>query len=188
MTINSISDEYLDWMYSIVCNDKYSKNISYRLLFQHLNDTEFTYIIPMDANRWEDGVDLRYRFGSDRGYDNRFIASYLDTRPCSVLEMMIALSIRCEEHIMKNPDIGNRVGQWFWEMIVNLGLGQMNDQNYRPVFIDDVMDIFLNRKYEPNGKGGLFTVKNPPNDMRKTDIWYQMNWYLIDYVEENGYE
>lgn len=51
------------------------------------------------------------------------IASYLDNRPCSVLEMIIALAIRLEEHIMDDPDIGNRTGQWFWDMIVSLGLG-----------------------------------------------------------------
>ena len=183
---NNVRDEYLDWMYNIVCDDRYSRNISYRLLFEHLNETEFTYILPMDANRWEDGVNLRYRFGDECGYDNRFIASYLDTKPCSVLEMMIALAVRCEVHIMDNQDLGNRVGQWFWEMIVSLKLGHMNDQNYDPRYVDEVLDILLSRSYAPNGEGGLFTVKNPQNDMRKIDIWYQMHSYLNEYIEENG--
>ena len=43
------------------------------------------------------------------------ISAYLDNKTCSVLEMMIALAIRCEEHIMDDPDVGNRTGQWFWK-------------------------------------------------------------------------
>ena len=185
MIENSIGDEYFDWMYETVCNDKYSRNISYRKLFQQLHDTDFVYILPMDESRWEDGVDLRYRFGRDRGYDDRIIATQLDRYPCSVLEMMIALSIRCEEHIMGNHDVGNRVGQWFWEMIVSLDLGHMTDKNYDPDYVDRVMDIFLNREYDRNGKGGLFTVDNPAGDMRNTEIWYQMHWHLNECVDDD---
>ena len=80
-------------------------------------------MIPMDGNRAEDGIDLRYRFGHEQHYSDAMVASFLDDRPCSVLEMMIALSIRCEEHIMDDPDVGNRTGQWFWSMIASLGSG-----------------------------------------------------------------
>ena len=41
--------------------------------------------------------------------------------------MMIALAIRCEEHIMDDPDAGDRTGQWFWSMLVSLGLGSMDE-------------------------------------------------------------
>ena len=108
------------------------------------------------------------------------IASYLDDRPCSVLEMLIALAMRCEEHIMDDPDIGNRTGQWFWSMITNLGLGSMTDAKFDRVKINHVILIFLDRKYKPNGEGGLFTVRNCPRDLRTIEIWYQMCWYLDD--------
>lgn len=178
MTERELNDLYFEWMYSLVCNEKYSKKVSYRKLMRHLYDTEFYYIIPMDGNRAEDGVDLRYRFGRIHHYDSRMIASYLDIRPCSVLEMMIALSVRCEEHIMDDPDLGDRTGQWFWNMIVNLGLGSMTDSKYDVDYVDDVLDRFLERKYERDGEGGLFTVENCKQDMRSVDIWYQMCWYL----------
>jgi hypothetical protein len=44
-------------MYQLVVDNRYSK--SYRKLFARLHDTEFTYTIPMDGNRAEDGIDLR---------------------------------------------------------------------------------------------------------------------------------
>ena len=105
MTRNELIDQYFDWMYQLVVDNRYSK--SYRKLFIRLHDTEFTYTIPMDGNRAEDGIDLRYRFGREHSYPDAVIASYLDDRPCSILEMMTALAIRCEEHIMDDPDNGS---------------------------------------------------------------------------------
>jgi hypothetical protein len=139
----------------------------------------------MDGNRAEDGIDLRYRFGYEQGYDSQTISTFLDNRPCSVLEMLIALAIRCEEHIMDDPDIGNRTGQWFWNMIINLGLGFMDDTKFDENYVKDVISRFLYRKYKRNGEGGLFTVEHCKNDLRTVEIWYQMCWYL-DEVLENG--
>ena len=93
MTRDELIDQYFDWMYQLVVDDRYS-NKSYRKLFARLYDTEFTYTIPMDGNRAEDGIDLRYRFGREQLYSDAMVASCLDDRPCSILEMMIALAIR----------------------------------------------------------------------------------------------
>ncbi len=184
MTGNELFDRYFDWMYQLVVDDRYS-NKSYRKLFARLHDTEFTYTIPMDGNRAEDGIDLRYRFGREQNYSDAMIASFLDDRPCSVLEMMIALSIRCEEHIMDDPDIGNRTGQWFWGMLVSLGLGSMCDVRFDRYVVDRTLERFLDREYERNGEGGLFTVNNG-RDMRTTEIWYQMNYYLSEVINEGS--
>ena len=63
MTKNELNDAYFNWMYQLVFDGRYSKRLSYRKLLRELHRIEFTYIIPMDGNRAEDGVDLRYRFG-----------------------------------------------------------------------------------------------------------------------------
>lgn len=183
MTQDELNCEYLEWMYQIVCDDQYTKNLSYRRLFTYLYDTEFVYSHPMDGNRYEDGIDLRYKFGRSRGISDNVITTYLDTRPCSVLEMMLALTIRLETNIMCNDDLGDRVGQWFWEMIVNLGLGHMNDQNFDEAHFDNVMYIFMTKKYDRDGKGGLFRSTDKTKDMRKLDIWHQMHAYLNDVLE-----
>jgi hypothetical protein len=91
--------------------------------------------------------------------------------------MMIALAIRCED-FMDNPSIGDRMPQWFWGMITSLGLGSMTDDNFDRDYIDDVIDVFLDRNYAPNGKGGLFTIRNCKDDLRYVEIWYQLCWYL----------
>lgn len=137
----------------------------------------------MDENRAEDGTDLRYRFGEAYRYKDAEVAANLDDRPCSVLEMMVALAIRCEEHIMDDPAVGDRTGRWFWDMVDNLGLGAMSDARYEEEYIDAVLERFLNRKYDRDGAGGLFTVKRCPHDLRSVDIWYQMCWHLDDVIQ-----
>lgn len=163
-----ITDDYFEWLCDIVCGRRLSKKETFRNLLEQLHSTEFTYTILKDSNRAEDGIDLRRRF--DRNF-------YMD-EPCSVLEMMVALSIRCEETIMDNPEIGDRTGQWFWNMVVNLGLGPMTNKNYDADFVYDILQRFLDREYEPDGEGGLFTVRGCDRDLRKMEIWVQMCWYL----------
>lgn len=178
MTRNQLNDLYFEWLYRLVCNERYSRRLSYRRLLQRLHSIDFEYIIPMDGNRAEDGIELRYRFANEHNYKSQMIASYLDDRPCSILEMMIALAIRCEEDIMDNPDVGDRTGQWFWNMIVSLGLGRETDNNFDRLYVDKIIDRFLKREYDPDGNGGLFTVKYCDWDMRSIEIWYQMCRYM----------
>ncbi|WP_243133445.1 hypothetical protein [[Ruminococcus] torques] len=59
---------YFNWMCQLVFDGRYSKKLSYRRLLKVLHKIEFTYSIPMDGNRAEDGIDLRYRFGYENGY------------------------------------------------------------------------------------------------------------------------
>ena len=172
---NNVTIDYFDWMYNLVCRNRYSKNISFKKVFSYLNDTKFTYSIRMDLNRAKDGTELRRR------YANEFkIANIYDRicGPCSVLEMMIALAIRCEETIMDDENFGDRTDQWFWDMMKNLGLGHMNDDEFDEEYVSDVVTRFLNRDYEPDGRGGLFFVRNCDIDLRDVEIWIQMLWYL----------
>lgn len=178
MTQDELSNRYFAWMCQLVCNGNRSVKLPHLKLLEHLNNVDFNYTIGLDGNRAEDGVDLRYRFGDECGYKAAIIATELDNQPCSILEMMIALAIRCEEHIMDDPDIGNRTGQWFWDMIDNLGLGSMDNTRFNRFHVDNVISRFINREYGRNGEGGLFTVKTCRRDMRSVEIWYQMCWYL----------
>lgn len=175
MTRHELNDEYFEWMCRLI-----ARTNRYRKLLEHLHNTDFIYILPMDGNRAEDGIELRYRFGYENAFDAPIIASYLDDRPCSVLEMMVALAVRCEEHIMDDPDIGDRTGKWFWDMIDNLGLTNMRNDTFDVNYVDDVLNRFMNREYGFDGEGALFTVKNSRRDMRSTEIWYQMCIYLDD--------
>ena len=173
--VDRINNEYFMWLFDLVCNGVYAEQISYIKLLMFLHNTPFRYSILRDANRAADGKDLRYRFAHYSNVDNA--DRYLDD-PCSVLEMMVALAIRCEENIMDEPNVGDRTRQWFWGMVSSLGLGDMTDEYFDKHLVTDTVERFLDRDYEPNGKGGLFTIRNCDCDLRTAEIWHQLCWYL----------
>lgn len=186
--MNDIRRSYFDWLYKLVADPNHTHGRSYRKLFHALIGINFDYSNPMDANRYEDGIDLRYRFGYENSYSQAEIASELDDRPCSVLEMMIALAVRCEDYIMDNPRLGNRTGKWFFDMIQTLGLINEDDANISIGYVVERVERFLDHDYSSNGEGGLFIVNNTGRDLRTIDIWYQAMWYLNNEVNKGGYE
>lgn len=176
MTQNDILNNYFEWLCRLVCGDRISDSVTYKKLLMRLHNTQFYYSLPKDEDRAGEGMNLRWRFVCENGLSSAFLNEL--EGPCSVLEMMIGLAIHCEEHIMDNPSIGNRTGQWFWGMVTNLGIGSMTNDNFDKRFVDDAVTRFLDRKYDPDGKGGLFRIRNCKHDLRKIEIFSQLCWYL----------
>lgn len=177
MNQSQFESKYFGWMCRMVSSPRY-KTRCYRKLLRFLHGVEFTYTMAMDGNRASDGIDLRYRFGYELNIDSRAIAYLLDHKPCSVLEMLVALSNRWEESIMSDDSEGDRTGVWFWSMLKNLGLTYMDNDHFDEDEANDIIQRFLNRDYGYHGEGGLVTVADPYTDMREAEIWYQMMWYL----------
>lgn len=175
MKKDEVCNAYFEWLINLVWDEEHFVDISYRRLLMHLHNTEFTWLIDMDANRAQYGIDLRHRF-TDRPSERACLAG----SPCSVLEMMVALALQCEETITTNPEGVDQTHIWFWEMIDTLGLSDQFDKRYNKKYVNDVMRTFLQREYSPDGQGGLFFIKNPKQDVSKVEIWYQMLWHLND--------
>jgi hypothetical protein len=176
MEQNELENAYFEWMYQMVFPDQ--NDISYRRLCSYLNNITFYPILAMDENRVQDGEDLRYRFCYQVDSIDPECCTMLDYRPCSVLEMMVALALRIEESIMADPAIGDRRPKWFFEMLVSLGIDDMDDEHFDRQAVTAAVRIFLERKYKPDGRGGLFTIPGCKKDMRTVEIWYQANWYM----------
>jgi hypothetical protein len=172
--------DYFEWLYDLACGD----NDNFTKLCEFLDSVEFIYTLPMDDNRYSDGISLRYRFGYECDIPSSVIAAELDTTPCSVFEMMTALALRIEEDIMSKKG-EDRTSEWFMSMIRSLGLEGMNDDRFHIPTAERVIDIFLNRNYNADGEGGLFTIENRPGrkDLRDVEIWYQAMWYVNDILE-----
>ena len=179
--MEDLEKRYFDWLVGKISNKQYQAS-HYIKLLSYLHVRRFVYILPMDGNRSEDGIDLRYRgFAYECGISYHEIARYLDIRDCSVLEMMVALAIRGED-IVGDPEIGDRTAEWFWWMIDSLGLVGMTDEYFDDIFTERAVDNFINHDYRENGKGGLFIVNDPPYDMRDAEIWNQMCWFLSEHA------
>ncbi len=176
---DTIRDEYFKWIYDCMCKGRVHKGVSYIKLFRFLHETEFTYSIIMDENRALDGVDLRYRFAMEI-YNDPSVEYCLRVTndSCSVLEMLAALAIRCEETIMEDSRYGNRTSQWFWSMLSTMGVSLMTDDVFDEEYVAKCVYTFLNREYEPDGAGGIFYIRNCEEDLRDMEIWTQLCWYL----------
>lgn len=176
---NIITAQYFKWLCSIV----HTEGVSFEKLLSFLKHKEFKWITDRDRNRAKDGIALRYRFARTvRKDESANLTMRVLKGPCSILEMMVALALRCEETIMDNPAYGNRTSQWFWSMVTSLGLGGMHDDNFDEKEADRIIRRFIHKEYEPNGKGGLFYIRNTEEDLREMEIWAQMCRYLDNYI------
>lgn len=154
---------------------------AYSNLFGRLFSKEFRWLDDSkDINRAADGEKLRNDFKEDVGGLTPSAFT-----PCSVLEMLVALSSRCENEIMGVPDIDN-TRQWFWDMLNNLGLENYSNNRWNPTAVERILDRMIFRRYDYSGNGGLFPLRSPASDQRDVEIWYQLASWLNENYDLTG--
>lgn len=169
--------DYYRWLLDSIQVQKYGH---YDRVLLYLFHREFYWIVPMDRNRYIDGLDLRQDFAAERGFPPYFWRGYLPDS-CTFLEMMVALAQACEDRIMGDPSLGDRTDIWFWIMMNKTGLDSLNDYRYNEVRAEKIVDRILDRRFAPDGSGGLFGKLSRNEDMRDVEWWYQLNYYLMEY-------
>lgn len=153
---------------------------TYVTLATQLHHKSFRWFVPFDENHAAQGAELRDEFMREMQ-----LPSYRGV--CTVLEMLIALSRRCERtSFVWRGDDGPAF--WFWHMMHNIGLDRFTDEYYAgnpnaDDEVDEILEVLLRRTYDRKGNGGLFPLREPPNDQRKTTLWYQLNYYMIENPE-----
>lgn len=169
-------DRYFEWLYKQLGSVRNRNPArSYWGLFRQLYSKEFVWLVANDDNRVEDGKELRHEFVDEQGSDG-VDPSWL-TLGCSMLEMLIALSRRASFESELAPT------EWFWFFLKNIGIEQYTDEYYKSTdvgVVDEALDRVIYRTYLPDGIGGLFPLRNPSNDQRKVELWYQLAAYLIE--------
>lgn len=170
-----VVNKYLRWLRALVNQP----GPSYDILFDIAWVTNYEYHIPNDDNRAADGLGLRRRFEYETS--NKLP----DLGPCRVLEFLIGLAIRLNEAVYDNRN-PNQATQWFWILIANLDMDIYTDEYDFNALHAEIYEKFgyLNaRQYDYSGaNGGLFPLKDPPNDQRRVEVWYQMQAYLSENV------
>ena len=173
MLVRTIMDEYHEWMCDLM-RINLPEHRRYRRLLRQLDDKEFIFSNYLDKNRDLDGYFLREEFLFDHGYDVR---RDIWEGPRSCLEVLVALSKRIETEI--TGELGNdHIERWFWVMLENLGLLRYAEGRYDSEKVDEILDVWLCRKFESNGHGSIFPLEKVTLDQREIDIWYQMQLYL----------
>lgn len=189
----TLREEYFSWLYKLV-DDRHR---SYIKLARELHRKRFVWSVSNDDNRCKDGLTLRDRYIEIARLDESHleVKSMLNA-PCSVLEVLISLAERMNDLMYDLRDTrNNKTPKFFLEMISNLNLQRFTDnysrfdgrsypmdKRFDPVTeaeIDEILEVFLGRTYGYDGFGGLFPLKRrPPNDQSRTEIYYQMMYWL----------
>ena len=164
---------YMEWILDLF--DGYE----HTCLFRQLMTIDFRWYVQLDANLIPCVRRFREKMGRD--YDG-------PRGTPTVLEILAALAVECEDKIMHNDEFGNRTCQWFWMMLFNLGVNIYDDAHYTDKIaeeIDEKVNLFLDRCYNYHGDGSIFTCNNPYYDMRSAPLWEQLNWELgEEYADE----
>lgn len=170
-----LDDQYLEWLYKLVSSNKEREGPRSRWqLLHHIHGIPFSWFVPNDDNRAEDGKELREEFIYEAGVNVE--ESWLDLE-CSMLEVLLALARRAAFESSEPPD------EWFWKLIENINLLGLIDRYYdrdAQSQIDEAINRVLMRTYTRDGHGGLFPLRQARRDQRKVEIWYQMASYLLE--------
>lgn len=158
---------YIQWLRRLVDAESYVD------LSQSMALMPFRSDIMMDRNRMIDGEELRIIFSDETG-----MALYSDVRGCSVLEFLVAFAKRVNETYAM---VG--VGEAFCMFLHNMDLSRCDDdwfvdQSDPECYIQDRCDIMMDRRFDPDGtNGGLFVVHHR-DDIRPSEWWWQMQYWL----------
>lgn len=189
----STSDEenYFNFLCSIVGIDSpYSRDViqrPYRILARRMFEREFYFSIERDINRAEDGIHLREMWLNNH-VDGLKVLNDMEfmREPCSVLEMLVALSQRIENNIFYDIDEGNRAWVWFSMILKNLDLQDCTDNvidAHLMAKVDRNLSTALDRTYDFYGRGGFFPLSFTNTDQRDEEIWYQMQHFIMEHFD-----
>lgn len=169
---------YFDVLYDIVAADREEvTDLSYRMLLGVLDGVEFKDTRGIDSNRIHDAQEMRADLIAEMALDHTAVRPFPNV---SMLEVMISIADRLGQ-ITGDED----TAFWFWEMASNLVLDGIDDtefwsdpEGYEAEILDRADDV-ININYDRDGLGGLFLLREgvAPQDMRDTELWYQMQYY-----------
>ena|ERR1044072_4481040 len=164
-----LDGQYLEWLYLQV--GRQAKNVEHWELLKKLLSWEFVMLVPNDDNRCSDGIAIRKEFTRDTDVRPSHIWMNMG---CSVLEMLIGIS----RHLSFEMDRDE--GFWFWHLIGNLGLTRFNDKRYNDRVVDQILERLVWRQYSYDGRGGIFPLREPYEDQRDVELWFQMESYMLE--------
>ena len=168
--------EYMDFLCDRI---GFNKKIYYKLI-KHLHSVPFkaSRSSSRDFNRIDDGLYQRRYFLRSKG-----LVGGDFNELCSVFEMLCGLTYRLSSDFLGYDEDGyENMDIIFMFFIKNLGLdrydGELYDEDY--VEIDEILDDFMDRNYENDGKGSLFYIGKYVKGYKNMEIWEQMNVFLSE--------
>ena len=165
-----------------------------RLMFA----TDFIWEMEEDGIRAKDATDIRKVYAEEVGEENKKNEREIDRiwksvhGKCSVLELIFSVCIRLDG-MVNEGEKWDMVPDFFRILCANIGFAGILEpvpekvQNTLEKYWKADLDRWMERKYDYTGNGGgLFPLKKPDGkDQTKVSIWYQMNSWLDETLDED---
>lgn len=164
MTKDEYFNEYFEYLKSYVITTPQAE--CYEDVLKTLHSTDYTCRVTYDLTRLKDGLELRtyYSYHVPEVNEDGELACF----PCSMLEMLIALAVRCED-TLSVAALGNRTSLWFFAMLDNLGI------------YDDYTEQEVLSRIDSFNRGETTLFGMDIKEARELDLWYQANAF-INYI------
>ena len=180
-----LEETYFDWLGRDAFKTLNSRR-EYEGVLRELHKIPFYWTIWSDENRAGDALAFRQSdflgFQSDLDHlDQKWLAAWAAAAP-SVLEVLLGMCRRWSFYFERE------VPFYFGHLFRNLGLERYPGRVLSSSTMDTVRgiaDTWMSRQFSPNGLGSPFPIVYELNviDMRKLDIWSQMNAYSAEHFQ-----
>lgn len=175
-------------------------------LTRYLQETDFEFTVEEDGIRARDAMDMRKIYAEAVGQKHGKSEKEIDRiwksvhGKCSVLELFVSLCSHMDA-MVNEGESGAMIPDFYRIIMHNLKLDIYDDKDYDlrenavKVCWKVAVERFMQRKYRADGSdGGLFPLKfggvsgvgEAAKDMREVPIWYQMNAWLEENLDEDG--
>jgi hypothetical protein len=182
-----LTETYFTWLTSESFSLA-SERREYEGVLRELHDIPFYWTMWSDENRAGDALSFRqYEFLNFQhgleGVDQMWLGNWATATP-SVLEVLLGIARRWTYYF--GGDVQPYFGHLFRNMEFDRYPGRVLPSAAKERLRNKV-DDWLSRQFKPNGHGSPFPVDNMRAldiiDMRKVDIWGQMNAYSAEHFQ-----
>lgn len=177
--LSELEQSYYEWLLELAI----APTFRYTRLCEELYSIRFYAMNESDQNRASDGLSLRWRFAYLNHIPQEEYEGLKTGHPCSVLEVMVAMAVRCEEEFLATRE-DYAIPHLFYQMLENIGIQTMDDLRYSASVVRTQIHKTIERDYTPNGRGNFFYIPGYPGDLRTTELWLQMTAY-VNYLGGN---
>lgn len=136
---SNVEHEYHRWLISLVDPDGVFET-NYVSLMSLLDKTTYIYRLPMDKNRYLDGIAMRDRYDYEINRSRFDVLDVLGDKECSILECLVALFCRFSDEILVEPGENSLAPELFYVSLENLGLLDQDDSRFDLSKSSDILD------------------------------------------------
>lgn len=176
---NPLPRLYFRWLYDLVVPVlDIEGTCSYWTVCTAMHNIVFRDLVEHDSNRIAEGAELRNAFLDSQPRAFPHDRNDVLLPDATIFEVLVALARRANFMVEMTDE------KWFQIFLKNLGLDLYSDSycmTHGTGHIFRVLRRFNNRTYRPNGKGGLFPLKNPGENQREVELWYQMGAWINEH-------